>query len=321
MTEGHKKSSFVLYTSQYESIKDLSDSQKAILLDSIFQYVITSEAPVIKDAETRMAFKFIKGQIDFDFDKYESICAKRRVYGKRGGEANASDVSKSKQLLTKQAKASNVSKSKQLLTCKASEPDNDNDNDNDNDLQEPKGSMSKKKKNIIKKEKKEFIPPTIEEVQAYIKEKGYNFSAQAFIDYYEADGWHYGKGARRKKMSNWKQACASWGNHHGGIEEGCTPYPQNVDDLREEDIQPNFWCFMPWCETHCPKLWQALQGFPTSDEQYQNMVRSTEGGYRMLCYIVLVLERDGWGEYSDKRGFMWVYKKYIEKNGLYKGED
>jgi hypothetical protein len=59
-----------------------------------------------------------------------------------------------------------------------------------------------------KKKKKVFVPPTLDEVAAYIKEKGFHFNAKEFIDYYEADDWHYGK--KRQKVTNWKRCCLTW---------------------------------------------------------------------------------------------------------------
>ena len=41
-----------------------------------------------------------------------------------------------------------------------------------------------------KKPKKKFVPPSYEEVQAYIDEKRLNVDAQKFFDYYEAGDWH-----------------------------------------------------------------------------------------------------------------------------------
>ena len=299
-----RKGSFVLYAFQYASIKDLTDKQKAILLDSIFQYVITSENPAIEDGEVRMAFKFIKGQIDFDNEKYASICEKRREYGRLGGKAKGGI---SLQEEHKQASEADM------------ENDNDKDKDKDKDMdkQGSEDPMSLKRKNKIKKE---FVPPTLKEVEDYIRQKGYSFSARAFIDYYEADDWHYGNGSRRVKMTNWKRACAQWGNMHkdDGDANVRDEYPRSVEELREEDWCCNFWYFMPWLDKKCPRLSAMRLGFPTSPEQYDAMVKHTEGGYKMLCYITLVLERDGWEEYNDERGFMWIYKKYIEKNGLSK---
>ena len=53
---------------------------------------------------------------------------------------------------------------------------------------------------------KRFKKPDFEELQKYISEKGYTFSASHFIDYYESNGWHVG----RNPMKSWKAACANW---------------------------------------------------------------------------------------------------------------
>ena len=52
-----------------------------------------------------------------------------------------------------------------------------------------------------------FIRPTVDEVQAYITEKGYHISAEEFINYYESKGWVIGKNA---PMKNWQAACRTW---------------------------------------------------------------------------------------------------------------
>jgi hypothetical protein len=57
---------------------------------------------------------------------------------------------------------------------------------------------------------KKFVPPTLEEVQAYISEKRLNVDAQKFFDYYDAGSWHDGNG---KAVKNWKQKCLTWDKH------------------------------------------------------------------------------------------------------------
>ena len=48
-----------------------------------------------------------------------------------------------------------------------------------------------------------FIPPTLEEVTAYVEQRKSRVVPQAFIDFYEAKGWMVGK----NKMKDWKAAC------------------------------------------------------------------------------------------------------------------
>lgn len=71
---------------------------------------------------------------------------------------------------------------------------------------------SKINKKEIDKEKlqtaKRFAPPSLAEVSEYIQQKRYCISAQAFIDFYESNGWKVGK----NQMKDWKAAVRTWNN-------------------------------------------------------------------------------------------------------------
>ncbi|WP_418176977.1 hypothetical protein [Alistipes putredinis] len=56
------------------------------------------------------------------------------------------------------------------------------------------------------KSEKRFSPPSIEEVDSYIREKGYTVDAERFVNFYESKGWYVGK----NKMKNWHAAVATW---------------------------------------------------------------------------------------------------------------
>lgn len=76
---------------------------------------------------------------------------------------------------------------------------------------ESKSKSIEKDKDIeidIEKEKKEkrFTPPSVEEVNSYILEKGYDVDAEAFVSFYESKGWFVGK----NKMKSWKAALVTW---------------------------------------------------------------------------------------------------------------
>ncbi len=52
------------------------------------------------------------------------------------------------------------------------------------------------------KVKKEFVPPTVDEVKAYFKENGYTRdSAQKFFDYYKLNNW---RDSKNNPIVNWK---------------------------------------------------------------------------------------------------------------------
>ena len=56
--------------------------------------------------------------------------------------------------------------------------------------------------------RKVFVPPTVEEVEAYCYERNNNVNAQGFVDFYESKGWMVGK----NKMKDWKAAVRTWEN-------------------------------------------------------------------------------------------------------------
>lgn len=54
--------------------------------------------------------------------------------------------------------------------------------------------------------RKRFLPPTLEEVQSYCRERKNDVDAQRFVDYYTSNGWLVGK----NKMKDWKAAVRTW---------------------------------------------------------------------------------------------------------------
>lgn len=58
-----------------------------------------------------------------------------------------------------------------------------------------------------KRYQRRFVKPTLEEVQAYCKERNNNVDAKAFFDYYDTGDW---KDAKGKPVKNWKQKVITW---------------------------------------------------------------------------------------------------------------
>lgn len=51
-----------------------------------------------------------------------------------------------------------------------------------------------------------FIPPTVGEVRDYCESRGNTVDPQAFVDFYESNGWRVGKNA----MRDWRAAVRTW---------------------------------------------------------------------------------------------------------------
>ena len=71
-------------------------------------------------------------------------------------------------------------------------------------------SIEKEKDKETEKEKKDspkrFVPPSIDEVQAYCTERGNGIDAESFIDFYTSKNWYVGK----TKMTDWQAAVRTW---------------------------------------------------------------------------------------------------------------
>lgn len=67
-------------------------------------------------------------------------------------------------------------------------------------------------KDIDKGKPRRFTPPTLEEVEAYVKERSSSVDAKRFWEYYEAGGWKDSKG---NAVKNWKQKLLTWERKDG----------------------------------------------------------------------------------------------------------
>lgn len=73
--------------------------------------------------------------------------------------------------------------------------------------------------NASKKTASVFKRPTEEEVQAYIREKGYYFDAAQFCDFYESKGWKVGS----SPMKDWRAAVRNWARRDASRTAPTTP--------------------------------------------------------------------------------------------------
>lgn len=220
-----------------------------------------TDEEIIVDDDIKLAFEFLKNQFDVNDNKRQAIKKKRSEAGKKGGapkdNSNASkktaENEEEKQNNQKQPKTTKIKQNNQNET-KQTIYEYDNEYENENKEIEDKSSIKKERNSESifdssmlppippppspEEEKKEptkrFVPPSLEEVKAYIKEKGYTFSAEAFVGYYESNGWMVGK----NKMKNWHGACATWQSKRNE-EHQSSVSTQVMRNKRYEQYKPN----------------------------------------------------------------------------------
>lgn len=122
--------SFILYTSYYAIIEGLTDEQLGQLTRALFIYA--RDGKTIKlEPVVRMAFSFIKDNIDRNADKYQKKCERNREnIRKRWEKKHAEDTTERTDTIEYERIPSNTN----VYEEKSRIPyDNDNDNDNDNE--------------------------------------------------------------------------------------------------------------------------------------------------------------------------------------------
>ena len=109
--------------------------------------------------------------------------------------------------------------------------DNDNDNDNDNErIVDESLTNRAEKKPPKEKPIRNIIPPKLEWVEDYCRERNNGIDAQAFINFYSSKGWLIGK----NKMVDWQSAIRTWESKRNKTTQGKVEQPTSVWDMLKD---------------------------------------------------------------------------------------
>lgn len=164
------------------AVMALSDAEAGRLMKAIWEYEMTGNQQNLSGAEKGI-FALILMTLGQDDERESQISAKRAEAGAKGGkqrqakEANAIFATEE---IANVANASNKNKNKEK------------------DI--------KKETLLTECKEKKFVAPTVEEVEAYCRERGNTVSAQQFVDFYTAKGWKIGNNS----MKDWKACVRTW---------------------------------------------------------------------------------------------------------------
>jgi hypothetical protein len=175
MAEGKK--SFIAYSDWKDTFDTLPDEVAGKLIKHIFAYV-NDENPSTDDYIINGLFANIKNSLKRDLEKWENQRQQRVLAGKKSAEIRATK---------KNERSTTVNETERNPTVSVNDSVSDNVNKNNN-------------------KRRNFIPPTTEQIKAYCLERKNNIDAQRFIDHYSSNGWMVGK----NKMKDWKAAVRTW---------------------------------------------------------------------------------------------------------------
>lgn len=188
-----RKKSFVFNTEWQEVLLEYPAEVRLEVYDAIIEYVASGTLSELKPM-ARIAFSFIKKEIDFNEQRYQEVVNKRSEAGKKSAESRNNN---------KSTNSTNVNICQQAVT---NATDNDNEYEYDNVIEKENNSNELLKKKPQPQPAKRFVKPTESEVMAYCKERGNGVDATKFCSYYEANGWKVGK----NPMKDWKAAVRTW---------------------------------------------------------------------------------------------------------------
>lgn len=211
MTKRQKAPGTLIYDSWFLLFGFLSDEDAGKVIKAIGDHV--RGKPVKLPDRLRESSEDIFAQIDADRRAYDEKCERLRANGKQKG-ANAPQMLPKCSPKGEQMRGNSKSNSKS------------NSNVITNVITENIGTPSDKPKPSSAR----FIPPTLEEIKTYITEKGYIVDAEAFLAFYESNGWKVGK----NPMKSWKSALTTWEKRrrelHTSVTTRITPEPYVSND-------------------------------------------------------------------------------------------
>lgn len=184
------KNSSILYHDWEDAVSSMPDAQAGQLFKALFAYEKRGELPQ-GDPAVQIAFSFMRTALDANRDKYDEQVEKNRQNGSLGGRPKKPKKPSGIHENPKNPSgfSENPSKAKKAVY--------EYDYDSEYDYTPPNGGVGKRAG------KPRFTPPTLDEVTAYVAERGSSVDPQEFIDFYASKGWMVGK----TPMKDWKAAC------------------------------------------------------------------------------------------------------------------
>ena len=185
----------VLVFSDWQTLfQNLSDEQAGQLIKAMCFYNKGEEYTPSDPTVTAM-FSMVKEGMDHNSDHYDKVCQRRAEAGKKGADKRWKDG--------KSHSENGKCHSEDGKTCKTlteSESVTLTETLTESESVIPPSEESKSRT------RKRFHPPTVEEVEAYCRERHNNVDAERFVDFYTSNGWKVGK----NPMKDWKSAVRTW---------------------------------------------------------------------------------------------------------------
>ena len=187
-----------IFTDFAEELDDLSDAECGRLFRAMLEYAESETVPELKGNE-RFKWTTARKQIDNQRKSYFN-----KVAGAEKARNFVSDI--------------RANQTDCACSSLVSEQEKEKDKDKEQDKE-------KKKKCIARPR---FVPPTLDDVRAYVFERGSNVDPVKFFDYFSAGDWIDSKG---QPVRNWKQKIITWEKDEIQCKQQKSRKAQELDDF------------------------------------------------------------------------------------------
>lgn len=187
-----------IFADMEETLSLYSDEERGRLLSAMMAYSFRGEEPELTGVE-RFVWPMLRNHIDSCEERSEKMKANGKRSGKTEGkpEANESEEKQTEAKLqqTKANGSKAVAKPSKTELIQEQEQDHEQEHVHDQDHKRTKGKRTR------------FVPPTPEEVQAYMLEhEGTHIQAAKFHAYWSSVGWK----RQGRSMVDWKASARGW---------------------------------------------------------------------------------------------------------------
>lgn len=218
MAANDNADTFVFYPTFLTSIEAIKNAaMRLAMFEAVANYGVYGTLPNFTETDPNGILDGMFLQMRFAIDDAKAKRSTNRENGSRGGAPKGN----------KNACKNNRKQPNTTMNKRNNPNVNVNGNVNDNVI----SSNEDKAKSVSR-----FVAPTLDEIQGYCKEKGFNVDAASIYDHYTANGWVQGK---NKPIKDWKAAVRQWARREG---EFAKPQPQINNDARRggfDDVAHN----------------------------------------------------------------------------------
>ena len=227
MKEAQNSDTFVFYPTFLNSIEAIRDTGlRLAMFEAVSRYGVYGTPPDFTAIDKSGLLEGMFLQIRYSIDEAKAKRSILRDNGKKGGAPKGNK---------------NACKNNQIQPKTTKNKPNVNVNVNDN--------VNISSNEDREQSDKRFVAPSLNEINEFCVDNGFNVDAGAIFDYYTANGWMQGK---NKPIKDWRAAVRQWVRREGEFSkpqqwvsrEGEFSKPQPVRDCekrRGTDVEATSW--------------------------------------------------------------------------------